>query len=208
MGLDYSYELYLHRRNAVGVLSDLATGRTAGHDSNGHTVVELPEAQHLVMPFTSRFTSGRTQPLGPELALDLKIRFAEDQHVLDYANARSILAEDTDFGWSTDEDSRRHYDVGYIYLTVHEASWLRPDYLELCFMAATSSMSCLFRDSVSIQNFFATLTIRNSGLLCMLDVEDDGKIVVSVGNRRLFEPVPGARWASIPDLLCAYNLIP
>ncbi|WP_433435931.1 hypothetical protein [Nonomuraea sp. CA-141351] len=208
MGLDYSYELYLHRRDAAGVMSDLVADRTAVHDPKRSTVVELPEGQHLVMPFTSGFTGGRTLPLGPALALDLTIRFAEDQHLLDYAEARSILPEDTGSQRSTYADSRRHHDVGYIYLTVHEASWLHPDYLELCFMAATSTMSCLFRESVSIRDFFATLTIRNSGLLCVLDVEDDGRIVVSVGSRRLFEPVPGARWASIPDLLSAYNLIP
>ncbi|MBE1588807.1 hypothetical protein ACFPOI_55425 [Nonomuraea angiospora] len=208
MGLDYSYELYLHRRDIPSVLSDLATDRTADHEPTRSTVVEPPEGQHLVMPFTSGFTGGRTLLLGPGLALDLTIRFAEDQHVLDYARARSILPEDTGSQWSTDADSRRHYDIGYIYLTVHEASWLHPDYLELCFMAATSSMSRLFRESVSIRDFFATLTIRNSGLLCMLDVEDDGRIVVSAGNQRLFEPVPGTRWASIADLLSAYNLIP
>ncbi|QFY10325.1 hypothetical protein GBF35_30190 [Nonomuraea phyllanthi] len=207
MGLDYSYELYLHRRYAEGVLSDLAAGKTATHDSTGHTVVELPGGRHLVMPFTSGFTSGRTLPLSPELALDLTIGFTEDEHVRDYATARAIPAEDTDPRWSTNADGRLRYEIGYIYLTVHEASWLRPDHLELCFMAATSTMSRLFRDSASIRDFFATLAIRNSGLLCVLDVENDGKIVVSAGNQRLFEPLPGARWTSISDLLSTDGLI-
>ncbi|WP_214411012.1 hypothetical protein [Sphaerisporangium fuscum] len=121
--------------------------------------------------------------------------------------ARAFPTEDPGPRWSTDADGRRRYEVGYIYLTVHEASWLRPDHLELCFMAATSTMSRLFRNSMSIRDFFATLAIRNSGLLCVLDVEDDGKIVVSAGNRRLFEPLDGTRWTSISDLLSTDGLI-
>lgn len=187
MGLDYSYEVYVHRRRAAAVLAALADNM-ADNGRDDWTVVEIAGEQ-VTLPCTVRFKSDRTVSLDPSTDnrefLDLSLRFDADEALLAYDDP--------------DDDGR--FRIGYIYLSVYDASWLAPDHLEFSFMAATTGMSNLFLESPSIRNWFASLTIDNAGPLCLLDVEQGPDVgykpgyymSVSAGARRIFERATGTR---------------
>ncbi|MFI1913743.1 hypothetical protein [Nocardia sp. NPDC020380] len=86
MGLDYSYEVYVHRDAARGVLETLKANCADRLDRT--TTVEFPDGP-LVMPCTSHFASGTTvrfDPAVPQrgslLELDLAISFEADDELL------------------------------------------------------------------------------------------------------------------------------
>ncbi|MFJ4654728.1 hypothetical protein ACIP5Y_25935 [Nocardia sp. NPDC088792] len=178
MGLDYSYEVYVHRDSARGLLETLKANCPARPDRT--TTVEFPDGQ-VVMPFTSHFASGTTVRFDPAtlqrgslLDLDLSISFEADDELLEWV--------DRDLALRIDADGRRLCDVGYIYLHVWQASTFLPDHLCFDFMAATTRMSRLFARSASIRKWFVDLTFDHGGPLCLLDLEEKGRITITLGS--------------------------
>ncbi|MGW4247507.1 hypothetical protein [Nocardia sp. NPDC004722] len=189
MGLDYSYEVYIHRDRAVSLLEAIADNmKDNGRDD--WTIAEIAGGR-VTLPCTTRFKSGRTISLDPSSEnrefMDLSLRFDTDEALRAYG----------------DPDDEGQFRIGYIYLTVYNAAWLSPDHLEFSFMAATTDMSILFLESPSIRNWFASLAIDHDAPLCLLDVEQGPDLgyapgyymSVSVGTGRIFERATGTRQA-------------
>ncbi|GAB2526150.1 hypothetical protein [Nocardia heshunensis] len=165
MGLDYSYEVYIHRDRAPALLGSIADNMAEESRHGEWTIAEIA-GDRVLLPCSARFESGRTVGLDPSGSkhefLDLVLRFDADDSLRAYNDP---------------EDDGRHR-VGLIYLSVHDASRLAPDHLEFCFMAATTRMSRLFLESSGVRNWFASLAIDHDSPLCLLDIEQDGKQVV------------------------------
>ncbi|WP_194815800.1 hypothetical protein [Nocardia sp. XZ_19_385] len=178
MGLDYSYEVYVHRDSARPLLEavkancDPSPGRT--------TTVDLPDGR-VILPCTSRFVSDTTLRFdttaadgGLLLELDLSILFPADDELLKWV--------DEDYVVTTGQDGDRMCPVGYIYLSARNASRFLPDHLCFDFMAATTDMSRLFVRSASIRRWFADLALDHGAPLCLLDMEEKGRIAITVGS--------------------------
>lgn len=179
MGLDYSYEVYVHRDSARPLLETVKASTFPTPSET--TTIEFPDGK-VVMPCTSRFTSGTTVRLDPAahsggglLSLDLSMLFPEDNELLEWV-------DDVESGLSTAADGRRLCRVGYIYLSVWDASKFLPDHLCFDFMAATTGMSRLFARSASIRQWFVNLTFAHGGPLCLLDLEEKGRITITLGS--------------------------
>lgn len=134
------------------------------------------------MPCTSHFASGTTigfDPTVPQrgslLELDLSISFEADDELLEWI--------DQNYALRVGADGRRLCDVGYIYLFVWDASTFLPEHLCFDFTAATTSMSRLFARSASIRKWFADLAFGHGGPLCLLDLEEKGRITMTLGSR-------------------------
>ncbi|MFE3794459.1 hypothetical protein KHQ06_31790 [Nocardia tengchongensis] len=179
MGLDYSYEVYVHRDSARALLEAVKASCNPYRD--GTTTVEFPDGP-VVLPCTSRFTSGTTLRFDPTAAdggsllnLDLSLLFPADTELLKWVGERGDAPQ-------TDADNGPLCSVGYIYLLVFDASSFLPDHVSFDFMAATTDMSRLFARSASIRTWFANLTLDHGGPLCLLDLEQKGRIAITLGS--------------------------
>ncbi|MFE3024511.1 hypothetical protein [Nocardia tengchongensis] len=178
MGLDYSYEVYVHRDSARALLE--AVKASCNPYPGGKTTVEFPDGP-VVMPCTSRFASDTTLRFDPTatdggslLQLDLSLSFPADTELLKWVGERGAP--------QTDSGNGLLCSVGYIYLSVFDASKFLPDHLSFDFMAATTDMSRLFARSASIRTWFANLTFDHDGPLCLLDLETKGRITITLGS--------------------------
>lgn len=179
MGIDYSYEVYVHRDSARALLETVKTHCFQWR--GGFTVVEFPDGT-VEMPCTSGFDSGKTIRFGTPapnrhslLDLDLSIEFPADAELLNWV-------DDDPEDLPIDAQGRRLCRVGYIYLTVYDASTFLPDHVSFDFTAAVTGMSLLFVRSSSIRQWFADLTFAHSGPLCLLDLENNGRPAITVGS--------------------------
>ncbi|WP_067709651.1 hypothetical protein [Nocardia yamanashiensis] len=198
MGLDYTFQVFVHRDRAIPLLRTIAENMAARNRPD-RTVVEIA-GQRITMPCTTNFRSGTTVRLDPDAGrnyLELALEFEPDDELRTYHR--------TDGGSSPCV-------IGVIYLLVRDASWLAPDQLEFGFTAATTGMSILFQMSGSVRNWFADLTIDNGGPLCLLDQEQGPELgyspgyfdVVSAGTRRVHKHVNGSR----RDIAMHFGLLP
>lgn len=178
MGLDYSYEVYVHRDSARPLLEAVKAHCMPNTDTT--TTVEFPDGR-VILPCTSGFAEGTTVSFDASAAgnsrllkLDLSMLFPADDELLRW---------DEDNGLEPAPGDDRLCRVGFIYLSVWDASTFLPDHLCFYFMAATTDMSRLFARSASIRTWFADLTFDLGGPLCLLDLEEKGRIAITLGSR-------------------------
>lgn len=184
MGLDYSINLHFPTLRLKDALTALAEFAEPVQDRK--TTVHLPCGRAIALPFTSRFKSGTVtlQWGGGEGKFDTSLRFLCDDAIRDgnYAHTVELV------------DGVEYAGIGYIYLTVRVGCL----YSELSFMAATTGMSRLFVNSVSIRNRFLDLLATAGGVVGWLDQE-------TCEYFRLDDPaqtiVP--EWTAPPDRLSA-----
>ncbi|MGW2819114.1 hypothetical protein [Streptomyces sp. NPDC001415] len=194
MGLDYSYEIFLPAQNVTNALVELAAlaPRTRRVPSLALT---LPGGDQVAVPFTSNFKS---KPLDCStrgtLELDTSIMFGLDDAVRAYVST----------AYDPELDELGRVAIGYVYLTVHFASWLHPRYALLEFTAATTGMSRMFERSASVRAVFTDLTIASGGVCCLLDTESDTLQICWLNGQPIAETVPGPNFASYDDLVATW----
>jgi hypothetical protein len=187
VGIDYSYLIYVHRRDAARLLTEVAALCHRGDD--GHTTVVLPDAPPVEVPGTYGFTPGQTVRLAdavagrvPRHSFDLAPRFAPDEPLRRYAAANPVTVV---------SDGAGRVRVALTYLYVIDASNLLPEHWLFDFTPATTGQSRLFLSSPSIRQTFARLASAAGAPLRLLDVEEEYRIVVAERGRPVSTRVPG-----------------
>ncbi|HVF85501.1 MAG TPA: HEAT repeat domain-containing protein, partial [Abditibacteriaceae bacterium] len=158
-----------------------AVGQLARNNGE-ETDVYLPE-EKLTLPFTSRF---RTVPVlvhdsVERIRFDTSLNFPVGDEVIEsYVREQEqhMRKQETSKDWTMPRDAQNRVAVGYIYLNVqlkpelqHEAS-----VVILSFDAATTGMSHLFEDSVSVRQTFLDFAKQQNALYLLLDRENDGVV--------------------------------
>ncbi|MFR9780723.1 hypothetical protein ACL02O_32345 [Micromonospora sp. MS34] len=192
MGIDYSFEVYVHHRDAAGLLTAVAA--LCERRAQVTTVV-LPGGTSVPLPGSYGFETGRTMTLADVVAgrhrstFDLSLCFPQDDPLRGYrdddVNRRNV---DPARAWP---DGSTRISVGYIYLSVFDGSSLLPEHWMLSFTPATSAQSRLFLSSPSIRETFTSLALSVAAPLCLFDVEESHKIVVTAQARRVTTQIPG-----------------
>ncbi|XVU22283.1 hypothetical protein ACQPZJ_34115 [Actinoplanes sp. CA-054009] len=183
MGIDFSYDLYVHRRDADGFLAEVA--KLCDPGLSRLTTILLPSGTSMTMPGAYGFIGDRAIELEVAAAdrtgrsFGLSLSFPADGPLRDY--------EDPDDG----EEVGPRVTVGYIYLSVSDDYTIRPDHLRFSFVPATTEQGRLFLMSPSIRETFATLALTTGATLCLLDTEMTSHIVVTALGQRLSTRVPG-----------------
>ncbi len=94
MGIDYGFQIYVHRRDAGRLLTMVAAlcERDERDERDERTVVALPDGTSMVLPCTYGFTAGRVLALTDVVAsrggsaFDLAFHFPQDGPLLGYQN--------------------------------------------------------------------------------------------------------------------------
>ncbi|WP_433597600.1 hypothetical protein ACQPXH_17525 [Nocardia sp. CA-135953] len=108
------------------------------------------------------------------MRLDLVLRFLPDDALRRYFDA----LEDPSL------DATGRYELGYIYLSIHDGPWsVLPDHLLFSFTAASTMMSGLFAGSESIRDWFVWMTVRTGASVCTLQMEDLDVVYYAHGRR-------------------------
>ncbi|GHJ47352.1 hypothetical protein Cs7R123_46940 [Catellatospora sp. TT07R-123] len=191
MGIDYSFQVYVHRRDVGRLITAVAA--LCFRRETEWTTVALPDGTSVVLPATCRFEAGRTVDLTDVVAgrdrasFDLSLCFPQDGPLRAYRDDEAGHV-DVACAWP---DGTTRVRVGYVYLTVSDGSSLLPDHWIFDFTPATSGQSRLFLSSPSVRQTFATLALSVGGPLCLMDVEERFNIVVTAHDRQISTQVPG-----------------
>jgi hypothetical protein len=191
MGIDYSFQVYVHERDAGRLLTAVAA--LCDRREDRWTTVALTDRTSVTLPGTCRFEAGRTVELAVAVAgrdqsrFDLSLCFPQDGPLRGYRDGE-IHHVDVERAWP---DGTTRVVVGYVYLDVFDGSCLLPEHWMFSFTPATSAQSRLFLSSPSIRQTFATLALSVAAPLCLFDVEEPYKIVVTASGRRVCTDVPG-----------------
>lgn len=185
MGIDFSYDFYVHRRDVRRFLT--AVAELCDPQESRWTNVVLPDGTSLRLPGTRGFTSGTTAQLTGQREgdFDLSLCFPVDEPLTAYRAER----EGPERTWP---DGSSRVAVGYIYLSAGDDFAILPDHWRFWFMPATSQQSRLFLTSPSIRETFATLALSTGASLCLLDSGLGGpEVIVTALGRRVSTRVPG-----------------
>ncbi|XVV09489.1 hypothetical protein ACQP2X_32160 [Actinoplanes sp. CA-131856] len=179
MGIDFSYEFFVRRRDAGAFLTEVAKLGDPGAESS--TTIVLPDGGSVTMPGTYGFIGDRAVELEVAAAdrtgrsFDLTLSFPADGPLRDY----------------DEEETGPRVEVGYIYLGVSDEHTVLPDHLRFWFTPATTGQSRLFLMSPSVRETFTRLALSTGATLCLLDTEMSSHIIVTALGRRLSTRVPG-----------------
>ncbi|MFI1996905.1 hypothetical protein [Actinoplanes sp. NPDC020271] len=192
MGIDFDYEIYVHRRDvgrfltAVSELCDRPTSRS--------TTMLLPDGTAVSLPCTYGFADKQVVELTVALAdrsgrdFDLCLCFPVDEPLRAYRDVESDAAA-VGRVWP---DGSSRVALGYIYLRISGEWSILPDHWRFRFMPAISSQGKLFLSSPSIRETFATLALSTGASLCLLASGLGGpEIIVSALGHRVSTRVPG-----------------
>ena len=182
MGIDFSYEFYVHRRDVRRFLT--AVAELCDPQTSRWTNVVLPDGTEVRLPGTHGFTSGKTVELAGSDQLggtfDLSLCFPADEPLRAYRDEMS------------DPDDSSRIMVGYIYLSAGETYAILPDHWRFSFTPAVNAQSRLFLMSPSIRDTFATLALSTGASLSLIDSELGGpEIIVTALGHRVSTQVPG-----------------
>lgn len=192
MGIDYSYDFYVHQRDSGRFLS--AVARLCHPDSTGSTTVVVPEGDPVTLPGSHGFVAGGTVDLAGLVAtggrdFDLTLAFPADEPLRAYRDDERPFGQPL-AGWTRPADSGP-IRMGYIYLSVRDGSDMVPGHWNFFFTPAVSAQSRLFLSSPSIRETFAALGLATGSALCLFDGEVGDRIIVTAGDRRVSTRVPG-----------------
>jgi hypothetical protein len=191
MGIDYSFQVYVHQRDAGRLLTAVAA--MCDRSSDEWTTAALPDGTSVVLPGTYGFKAGRVVELADVVAgrdrsdFGLSLCFPQDGPLGEYQNNKAHPV-DVARAWP---DGTTRVMVGLVYLMVFDGSSLLPEHWIFDFTPATTDQSRLFLSSASIRQTFATLTMSVAGPLCLLDVEERFDIVVTAQDWQVSTQVPG-----------------
>ncbi|GAA4259459.1 hypothetical protein [Dactylosporangium darangshiense] len=192
MGIDYSFQLYVHRDHVVGFLAAVA----ALCDPHGdeQTTVIVPDGTVMRLPGSYGWKAGRTEVLTDVVAdryassFDLSLCFPQDDRLRSYLDSAAADHRDVRCPWP---DGTTRVRVALVYLGVSDGSSLLPEHWMFDFTPATSEQSRLFLTSPTIRQTFATLALNATSPLCLLDVEELFSIVVTGPRQQVSVQVPG-----------------
>jgi hypothetical protein len=192
MGIDYSYDFYVHPRDSGRFL--IAVAQLCHPDSTGTTTVVVPDGEPVTLPGSHGFAAGGTVDLAGLVAtggrdFDLTLAFPADEPLRAYRDGRRPFGHPLT-GWSRPADSGP-VRMGYIYLGVRDGSDMVPGHWNFCFTPAAGAQSRLFLSSPSIREAFAALALSTGSALCLFDGEVGDRIIVTAGDRRVSTRVPG-----------------
>ena len=185
MGIDFSYDFFVRRRDSRRFLT--AVAELCDPQEPRWTIVALPDGTSVRLPGTHGFTSGTTVKLPDQSGgtFDLSLCFPVDEPLQAY---RDDL-EGVDRIWP---DGSGRVMVGYVYLSVSDTFAILPDHVRFSFMPAVTAQSKLFLMSPSIRDTFATLALSTGASLCLLDSGSGGpEIIVTALDRRVSTRGPG-----------------
>jgi len=161
LGIDFTYHLYVPRKNVWTMLQ--ALGQQASPAHRVHTLIHLAGGAVIDIPFTSHF---KTDPLfyteqTPSLEFDTALWLRIDEH------EQGMFQADR---WKLDEQGNVNF--GNLYLTIDFRQEEPGDFVAFRFVAATDGMSRLMEQSQSLYRAFRALLAENSGICGILDRED------------------------------------
>lgn len=195
MGIDYSFQVYVHRRDAGRLLAGVAALCATESDTDEWTDVVLPDGASMRVPGTYGFANHRTVILADAVAgssmptFDLVPWFPADEPLLRYSAAsaaeRSIADERPGPGGAA------QVRVALTYLYVTDGSKVLPEHWVFDFTPATSGQSRVYLSSQSVRSTFTDLAASVASPLCLLDVEELYAIVLTVDGLPLSTLVPG-----------------
>jgi hypothetical protein len=192
MGIDYSYDVYVHRRDSRRFLTAVAA--LCHPDSTETTTVIVPDGDPVTLPGGHAFTSGTTVDLAEIVAtlggtFNLVFSFPADEPLRAYRDGRRPFGHPL-VGWTRPADSGP-VKMGLIYLGVYDGSDMVPEHWNFSFTPAVTEQSRLFLKSPSIRETFTTLALSTGAALCLFDGEIGDRIIVTAGDRRVSTRVPG-----------------
>jgi hypothetical protein len=191
MGIDYSFQLYVHRDHVAGFLATV--GALCDPYGDEHTLVIVPGGTVMRLPGSYGWKAGRTVVLadvveGRSASFDLSLCFPQDDRLRGYLDSAAADHRDLRCPWP---DGTTRVLVALVYLGVSDGSALLPEHWLFDFTPATSEQSRLFLTSPSIRQTFATLALHATSPLCLLDVEEPFNIVVTRSLQQVSIDVPG-----------------
>ncbi|MEV1025124.1 hypothetical protein [Streptomyces sp. NPDC050264] len=194
MGLTYGYDIYLRPRHVARALAKLAEMAPPTR-AVPPLEITLPGGDRLVLPFTSHFESEPVDCAADStLELDTSLMFGLDDALREYART---------CGPEPEEGGR--VQIGYVYATIRFESFLHPGYTSVECWAATSRMSRLFAQSVSIRKAFTDLTADSGGVCCLFDTGDGApEQVCWLNGEPIHETVSGPRFPDRRALLATW----
>lgn len=181
MGLDYSYRLYVHRKDLWNMLQGIA-------DISVHTtlptLVVFPDFVRAY-PIEGWGDKKRLIPWNdPELGFTVAIYFDKDEEIVEYLRRMN----GKDFNEASTQDPAG-IPIGCIYVNVYndlnrfeEKEW-DPDIVLIDLGTPGSNMSMLFFESNSIRTEFQELMELYQGICGVLNMEDYGYVIWSNGRR-------------------------
>ncbi len=186
MGLDFNYLLYFPKDRIWDVLQALAEFSNLGGTIN--TQIVFPD-HVLTLPFEGSFMAkAPAQYDDPEFEFALSQLFDEDEEILDYIISRGD--DIIDRSPPDDENKKRQWGIGFIYLTViadiasHWAFTRPADIVIFKFGTTGTRMSLLFHNSTSIREKFISLLENTGGLYGIFDQEVEyGDLFWYMGKR-------------------------
>jgi hypothetical protein len=173
MGLDYSFNLFFHVQDPWQIMEGL--GAMAVPRLDVVTPIIYPD-RILYLPFEAWAGTETRLPIhysDREDAYDFMtvLSFEPDPELLDYS--------DRDTPQITDKNQR--VEIGYIYMTLYPNSCayaedFDPWLIMIRLTAATSNMSILFLESLSMRSAFVDLLERFKGVYGLIDREEEGTL--------------------------------
>ena len=180
MGLDYSFNLFFHVQDPWKIMEGL--GEIAVHRLDATTPIIYPD-RILYLPFEAWAGTETRLPIhysDRDDAYDFitVLSFKPDPELLDYY--------DRDNPQITHKHQR--VEIGYIYMTLYPNSCAYSDDFDpwlvmLRLTAATSNMSILFLESLSMRSAFVDLLERFKGVYGLIDREEEGTLFWLQGQR-------------------------
>jgi hypothetical protein len=175
MGLDYSYNIICRRDQMWDVLD--AAGKRAWGDFREYSAKFELDDRDIERPLRDVWERELILEETPirDISTDTSIWFEYDDAIRDWVKKNQY-----DEG---EEDGRY---IGSIYVYIYpflhyeygdEVTLLDCDDVEISFTAATTCMSRLFENSVSIRNAFIEIAKAHEGAICVLDREGSDIVV-------------------------------
>lgn len=195
MGLDYSFMLYLESQDPWRLLEGV--GAFADPYPIKETVVLYPDRRQI-LPFES--WAGTEDHImfdddSEEWNFMTSLYLDPDEALTDYVDRweGNVRRQSDEQDWNAPRDEQQRVGIGYIYLTVYNSHSGRSsqNLIQLQFAAATTSMSILFCESISMRRTFIHLLEGFRGVYGLIDRENDA-VVIWFKGKEMDEIIPYA----------------